>query len=365
MTREKEEISMRSTKKEMFDLIKELQKEREKQEEAKLNPEKIKEQTKKEVVVKKADDTSETDLAGDIHSLKTAISRELTALSDKIEGEAEKYRSIKAAIALKERELEEIYGVEKAATELAVIIEAQNRAKEVFETESAEKKERLSQELSEKRDKLENEIEAVKASWDQQKASYLAALKEQKDKDEKERLREQEEYDYETARTRQLEKNRFGDELAALEKEIALKKESFAREQEHKTAELEEREKEVSQREQMMAELQSRVDAFPAELEAAVGKAVDEATTRLTSDFSKTEELLQKGFEGEKNVLLAKVAALETVVNDQRKQIEKLILQQEKAYEQVQDIASKAVAGAAERPQNIVIRPPETVNKGA
>ncbi len=69
--------------------------------------------------------------------------------------------------------------------------------------------------------------------------------------------------------------------------------------------------------------------------------------------------MLVKGFEGEKNVFLTKISALESLVKDQAKQIEKLNGQQEKAYEKVQDIASKAVAGASDRPQNITLKSSE------
>lgn len=59
-------------------------------------------------------------------------------------------------------------------------------------------------------------------------------------------------------------------------------------------------------------------------------------------------------------VLEAKISALESLVKDQAKQIEKLNNQQEKAYQQVQDIAAKAaVKGVTGRPQAITVKTAE------
>ncbi len=62
-------------------------------------------------------------------------------------------------------------------------------------------------------------------------------------------------------------------------------------------------------------------------------------------------------------IIQARIAALESLTKDQGKQIEKLNSQQERAYNQVQEIASKAVAGASERPQNITLKTLESDKK--
>ncbi|NOQ46650.1 MAG: hypothetical protein GQ559_08275 [Desulfobulbaceae bacterium] len=95
-----------------------------------------------------------------------------------------------------------------------------------------------------------------------------------------------------------------------------------------------------------------------------MNSAVKQADKVLSDRFSQNEALLLKGFEGEKNVLETRIIALESLVKDQAKQIDKLNNQQEKAYKQVQDIASKAVAGSADRPQNITVKTVETDKMG-
>lgn len=137
---------------------------------------------------------------------------------------------------------------------------------------------------------------------------------------------------------------------------MSLKKDEFNKNVQEKTVELNEREKDVSERELKMNELQDKVNAFPVELDKSVKSTVQDVRERLTAEFNQKEELLKKGFEGEINVLTAEISAFETLVKEQIKQIEKLNQQQEKAYEKVQDIANKAVAGAAESLQNITVR---------
>ncbi len=82
------DVTMKTTKKEMLEFINKLQKELEEKEKNKLNPEKVKEETRKVTTVKNADETLESSLSVDIHTLKLSINRELTSLSDKIEAEA-------------------------------------------------------------------------------------------------------------------------------------------------------------------------------------------------------------------------------------------------------------------------------------
>jgi uncharacterized coiled-coil protein SlyX len=87
------------------------------------------------------------------------------------------------------------------------------------------------------------------------------------------------------------------------------------------------------------------VDAFPAEMENQVNKMVKVATDALKAEVKMNEELIIKGYEGEKNVSITKIESLEKVVTAQKRQIEILSKQIDGAYSKVQDIAVKAVSG--------------------
>ncbi len=351
-----EEITMKNTKKEMLELIEKLKNEKNNKEKENLNPEKIKEETKKAVIIENSDKAIDSSLTTQIHQLKVSINKELSTLSDKLETEAEKYENLKKGIEIKEAELQEIYGVEKDATELAIILEAQKITREEFQSEMKQKQDHLENELTEKKERLENEIKAINEKWEKEKLDHQFLEKEAKINLEKERKRENEEYEYQLNRKRQLEENKLTDELEELEKDLALKKEEFEKNYQEKTLALNKREKNIAEREIKIQDLQDKVNAFPTELNQSVDSAIQDTKERLSTEFAQKEELLLKGFEGEKNVLTAKLAAFETLIKEQARQIEKLNSQQEKAYEKVQDIANKTVSGAAERLQNITVR---------
>src|ERR1044071_8477919 len=70
-----------------------------------------------------------------ISELRGSIGKILSQLSDQLEGEVEKYGQIKKAIEAKEKELVEIFEIQKSASTLAALIEAQQRKREEFEAQ--------------------------------------------------------------------------------------------------------------------------------------------------------------------------------------------------------------------------------------
>ena len=341
-----EDVNMKNTKKELLEVINKMKKELKQKQNVELNPEKKKEEVKKVETVKEADKCVETELSTQIHKLKLEINKELSEISEKLEDESKRYENLKDAITVKQLELQEIYGIESEAANLAVILETQKRTKEEFELN-----------ISTKRTTLEEEIAETKKAWEEDKQKYVTALKEGKDAVEKERKREKEEYEYKVNRARKIDANKYADENAKLEKEIQIKKEIFANNVAQKETELKNREEGVVEREKNIDELQKKVEQFPTELEKAVVYAVKTEKERLVNSFAQEKALLEKGFEGRKNVYEARISALELQVKEQARQIEKLGMQQENAYEKVQDIANKAVSSAAERKNNITVTP--------
>ena len=88
------------------------------------------------------------------------------------------------------------------------------------------------------------------------------------------------------------------------------------------------------------------MESFPKRNETAVQKAVADITERLTRDFKGNKALMEARFEGERNVLMGKIEALEKMVASQATQISDLAKKNELAYEKVQDIANRAVTSA-------------------
>ncbi len=328
-------ITATSTKKEILDAYNNLLKALETKAQTELKPEKSKAEREKQQVVQIADELTTHKVIKTINELISETGKALTDIAVKLEAETERYNKLKRAIEMKEAELGEVFEIEKSAFTLAALLEAQKQQRMTFEDETARRKALFEQEISQE-----------KARWESQKKQYTEEVKDQREQEDKRRRREKEEYDYKLGREKEQKITALTDEINKLDKELLEKREEFDKQTKAKEIELKEREQAVSAREKAMNDLQTKVDAFPGEIESAVDKAVNETTMKLTSETAKNEQLLMKGFEGEKNVLQARIDAFEQALATQKKQIEKLTEQMESAYAKMQDIAVRAVAGS-------------------
>jgi hypothetical protein len=328
-------VSMANTKKELLDAY-EIAKQRvESQSKDLLDAEKARKRMEKQVATATADTQAAQDPVQRLHDLRGAISRELGDLAERFENEIETYRKIQSAIDTKQAELDTIYGVETAASDLAALIDAQRIEKERFDQEMSAQKAAFEAEMQELRTQRQRE----KADHDRQVAEEKASLK-------KERQREKEEYEYTFAREQAQRKNTLDDELQALEKEITAKRSAFDLDVQQRSAALDAREEALAAGEKEMDDLQREVNGFPKRLETAVQAAIADTTKQMTRDVESDKALMQARFDGEKNVLAGKIEALEKMVASQEAQIKDLSRKSEQAYEKVQDIANKAVSAS-------------------
>ncbi len=322
-------VGITSSKKELLAAYKELQRQLQERREAEMKPEQRIREKQDRAAVETAEAIATEGIGKQVATLKAEISKVLADLSDKMDEATTKYLQVKRAVDVKEAELEEIYEIQKAASTLAALLEAQRQKREQFEADMAQRKAAL-----------EAEIAETRAAWDREKQVREAEAKEREAAEKKAREREAEEFKYRTAREKQLAKEEFEYEKARLQRELQLKREELERG-------LAEREKALREREAELAALQQRVAAFPKELDAAVTRAVKEATERLTREAAAREELLKKDAEAEQKVLSSRIEALQETVKAQAAQIARLSAQLEKSYGQVQDIAVKAIEGSA------------------
>jgi hypothetical protein len=322
-------LTLSNTKQEMLEAYNTVLKQLEAQRELELKPEKKLEEKKAKEVIQVADSLSSEGIAKETSNLKIETGKMLAQISDRMEEEINRYKAIQNAVALKEKELQELYEIEKSAMTLASLIESQNQKRQAFESETVAKKEALNQ-----------EIETQRAEWEKEKDDYEAVVKERDLAEKKRREREKEEYDYAFKREQKLAKEKFEDEKAKLEREIQLKKEQME-------AELKIREKAIAEQEAELNDLRKKVAAFPKEMEAAVNKAVKEVTEKLNLEAKNRDEIQKREFAGEKNVLTTRIESLEKTVKEQSERIVKLNQQLEKAYQQVQDIAVKTIEGTS------------------
>jgi hypothetical protein len=193
---------------------------------------------------------------------------------------------------------------------------------------------------------FEAEMEEIRTQWQRETADRNRSVKEQAEATEKQRQREKEEYEYTFERDKAQRKNALADELQALEKELVAKRSEFENESRNRTVELDTREEAIKGREKDIETLQKEVESFPKRIETSVQKAIADTTERLSSNFKSEKALMEARFEGERNVLIGKIEALEKVAASQAAQISDLAKKNELAYEKVQDIANRAVTSA-------------------
>jgi len=324
-----DKISITSSKKEMLAAYKELQRQLQERREVEATPEqKIREKQDREAVAT-ADSLSTEGIAKEIGSLKSEIGKVLAQLSDRMEEAIGKYLQTRKAVDVRVKELQEIYEIEKAASTLTALLEAQREKRQQFEAEMAQRKKAL-----------DTEMAATREEWEREKKEHEAEIKERDAAEKKNRDREAEEYKYRAAREKQLAKEEFEYEKAKLAREAHLKKEEMERDLNARESALKEKEAEIAQ-------LRAKVDAFPKELEAAMGKAVKETSERLNKEAQTRLEIMKKDAEAEQKVLNARIESLQRTVKEQSEQIARLTGQLEKAYGQVQEVAVKALEGSA------------------
>ncbi len=326
---EPKKVSMTNTKQEMMDAYHAVLKQIQEKQEAELRPEKKVEEKREKEVVQVAQALSSDGAVKAIASLRTDIGKMLGEIGDRLEEEIGRFNKIQEAIHFKEKELEDLYGIEKAAASLAALIESQNKKQEDFEARMAAEKERLSR-----------EIDDIRAHWEEEKRVRDAETKDWEGAEKKRRERQREEFDYGFKREQKMAIEALGDEKARLEKDIAAKKIELE-------AGLSTREKAVGEKEAELAELQKRVSGIPKEIEAAVSKAVKDATDRLSQEAKAREQLMQSEFDGERNVLKTRIESLEKAVKEYNDQTAKLSQQLEKAYQKIEDVAVKTIEGAS------------------
>jgi len=322
-------VTLSNTKKEMLEAYDKLLKQLEEKREAELKPSEKIEAKKIREVAETADSITTEGVAKKTTDLKYEFGITLSKLSEELEAEVAKYQNIKTAVENKQKELQEIFEIQKEAASLAALIEAQKEKRETFEREMASIKE-----------SLESEIQTTKEEWDKNKKLHEQEMKEQENLEQKQRQRAKEDFDYNFQREKQLATDKFEADKSAWEREWNNSKEA-------KEKIFAERERTIAESETELAELREKMELFPLEMNKAIEKAVKDATELIIMENKHKEQLNLKVYEGENKVLNTRIESLEMTIKEQNQQIVKQSAQLEKSYNQVQDIAVKAVEGTS------------------
>lgn len=257
-------------------------------------------------------------IAKKLSDLNVEISRTLSNLSEKMNGEVGLLRSLKEAVALESKELHRLHRIDIAATGIDQLV-----------TDYQEKKSSFEKDLLNARQEWEKETEEKK----QQETEYAETLK-------KTRSRETEDYEYKKALERKKLQDRFDEECRLKEKQNREAQENL-----EKT--WKERETVLKGREEELATLKREVEQFQGRLATECAKAAKEATKEAEAKYNQEIERLKRDLLVEKQIGELKLKQQQESLANQQTQMGSLQAQLDEAKRQVQDIAVKAIEGAS------------------
>jgi len=289
--------------------------------------------------VANADETATgTSVEETILSLKKQLGTVLDGISTDIANQVKSYSDVQEAIKIKEAELKELFAIEKEANAVVALINAKEAIAKDYDAEHAE---RVSN--------AKAELEAVRNEIAEARAEFTAQLIEQKAAEQQRREREQEQYDYDFAKKKRDREDALASEIKAKKAEFQVKidaiNKEMAQRQEDLTkfeVSLNDREEKIEAQEESIASLEEK---HAEELEKAVSKAKSDAA----SGYFAQKSILEKEMKHQEALFTAKLESIEAtnakLVEENAKLAEKL----EKAYQQVQDIASKTIDNSGDK----------------
>lgn len=241
--------------------------------------------------------------------------------------EAPKLEQLRRAIHVETQHVKELHDVRIAADALDILIQEHQERMKTFGQKSQQERQTLDKEMTE-----------TKQAWQKEQKEFETAQKEQQGLLKKQRKQEETDYQYDLERKRKIEADEYAERKAALERQIAEAETK-------KETDWTEREGLLAVQQESLEKYRTLAASFPKELEEATQKARDDAIQEVYEEAKVQADLFEKEVATNKEVAELKIQSLEGTVEQQNKQIEHLSAQLQIVLKQVQELASKAVAG--------------------
>ena len=297
----KEEITIKNTKAEISDALNEALEREKNLAQMKYDPEKEEKKQK----VEKAIETSKENV-------------EQKIFSDELNS---KFKDLELAIEEEERKLKDLYGIENELVNLVAVVNAGKDYMAKLEDNKKKKTDELNEQIKE----LEAEYKLKQETLEKEYENKAKSLKTERD-------REVEEYNYKIKREREISNNKWEDEKAKRELELAKKEDDVA-------TLLEEAEKNAEH----LKELEEKVNDIPSLLEKEYARGRKEATAEVEKENKYATELLKKDFQNTIDRQNDKIESLKeevTKANDEKTSLQEKL---DQAYNQIKEMATKTV----------------------
>jgi len=255
----------------------------------------------------------------------TAVSE----LSEQLTTKASNLGELRSAVATEIKQLEELHELEINNNTLDDLLKIYENNEQNFVEEFSRRQETLAQEFLQQ-----------KQAWEKEQEEHKRLVKERNDEKNKTTQREAAEYKYDLELQRKLNTDEYEQTQNRLSNEL----EEFRLLQEKQWAE---KEKTLAEREQQVAEAKNKVEGFAKEKESAIKRATEEGKGIAHYQAKIKTDLYAKDVEGQKRFYEQRLESLDQAIQNQEARIQGLAKQLESALKQVQDLAVKAIEGAA------------------
>ncbi|WP_028775603.1 hypothetical protein [Shimazuella kribbensis] len=306
-------------------------------EKGKLKAEQETTQKKATETIKKADTMVEVSMEDKITDLSKSINQILGKIGEDISTEASNLQTIKDAIALKETELKDLFGIEKQANTLAALVDAHQELKLAQEKELKEAKEEATTTL----DNIETLIKT-------KNEEYHVLIKEQAKELQQKQKRDDDEFIYNAARRIKLENDKLEDELTAKRKEFQLELDNKNAELTVYNKSLDERQVEIEKREEKIDKLDAEIEAFPAKLAEVKAEADAKASAEIKRVLAIRESAMKKEVEADKRILESERDNLKTQLEASLQVNGTLQAKLDEAYKRIQEMGIQMVSSSNE-----------------
>jgi hypothetical protein len=264
-----------------------------------------------------------------LSALRTGFGSACSALSAQLTTEVTRLAALRSDIATQTSELQALHGLEVTAQTLAELLQKYTEAAERFDTDMQQQRQAFEREMAERR-----------AAWQQEQETQTRFLRERDTSLRRRREREAAEYAYARERTRKQDTDTYAQQqktlYAALDEFVQSKQRDWQA-----------RESAIAEQERLFAEYKAKVEAFPAELEAAVQKATTEGRRLVETDAKVQADLQAQDIAGERRISELRSKALRDTIDKQAQQIDQLARQLSAVLQQAQDLAVKALEGTS------------------
>jgi hypothetical protein len=264
-----------------------------------------------------------------LSALLAGFGSAISALSAQLTAEATKLAELRRGIAAQTNELKELHGLEVTEQTLDELLQQYTEASERFDADMHQQRQAFGQEMAEQR-----------AVWQNEQDAQARFLKERDASLQRAREREAAEYAYERGRTRKQETDHDEQQQKQLSEALDELVQS-------KQRTWEAREEAIADQEKRFAEYQAKVEACPAELDAAVQRAAAEGRTLVEAEAKIQADLQAQEIAGEKRIYELRLKALRNTIDKQAVQMDNLSKQLNAVLKQAQDLAVKALEGAS------------------